>query len=102
MKGVTMSAVATDLITNLDIIEEMVNFIKQPNNDMEAFIKEYGGSNLYIPSYKTTMRNEKIIAEYKKRMGEFQLVKKLAKENQLTERQIYDITKECRETSSLF
>lgn len=98
MKGITMSA----LITNLDIIEQMIEFIKIPENDMEAFIKEYGGSNLYIPSYKTTLRNENIITEYKKRLGEFRLVQKLAKTYDLTERQIYDITKEAREAPSLF
>jgi len=98
MKGITMSA----LITNLDIIEQMIEFIKIPENDMEAFIKEYGGSNIYIPSYKTTLRNENIITEYKKRLGEFRLVQKLAKTYDLTERQIYDITKEVREAPSLF
>lgn len=90
------------LITNLDIIEQMIEFIKIPENDMEAFIKEYGGSNIYIPSYKTTLRNENIITEYKKRLGEFRLVQKLAKTYDLTERQIYDITKEAREAPSLF
>jgi len=80
----------------------MIEFIKIPENDMEAFIKEYGGSNIYIPSYKTTLRNENIITEYKKRLGEFRLVQKLAKTYDLTERQIYDITKEVREAPSLF
>lgn len=89
-------------ITNLDLFEDLFNYIKQNDVDLTAVIKEYGGTSYYIPSYKTTLRNKEIIKEYKEKLGEVGLVKRLAKENHLTERQIYDITRSVRETSSLF
>lgn len=84
-------------VTSYDMFEEFFDFIKLPTTDKEATIKEFGGSNFYIPSYKTTMRNEKIIEKYKSGTS----VKILSREYDLTERQIYDITKELR-TPSLF
>jgi Mor family transcriptional regulator len=95
MEGITMSAP----ITNLDLFEELFLFIKE--NDLNATIKEYGGSNFYIPSYKTTLRNDEIIKYYRANYGQIGLVKRLAKQYNLTERQIYDITREVRETPSL-
>lgn len=95
MEGITMSAT----LTNLDLFEELFSFIKQ--NDLNATIKEYGGSNFYIPSYKTTLRNDEIIKYYRANYGQIGLVKRLAKQYDLTERQIYDITREVRETPSL-
>lgn len=89
-------------ITNLDLFEEMFLFIKNPENDLHATIKEYGGSNFYIPSYKTTLRNDEIIKYYRENYGKVGVIKYLAKTYDLTERQIYDITKECREAPSLF
>ncbi len=86
-------------LSNLDLFEELFSFIKQ--NDLNATIKEYGGSNFYIPSYKTTLRNDEIIKYYRANYGQIGLVKRLAKQYDLTERQIYDITREVRETPSL-
>ncbi|WP_320034810.1 Mor transcription activator family protein [Halarcobacter sp.] len=89
-------------ITNLDLFEEFFKFIKKDDTDLEAVIKEFGGTTYYIPSYKTTLRNEEILKEYKKCVGEIGLTKKLSKKYNLTERQIQDITKEARQASSLF
>ena len=91
-----------EAITNLDLFEELFNFIKKPEVTLNDAIKEHGGVTYYIPSYKTTCRNDDIIKEYRKYYGETGLAKKLAKKYDLTERQIYDITKEVRETPSLF
>lgn len=89
-------------ITNFDLFEEFFEYIKRPDISINDAIKEYGGSSFYIPSYKTTLRNNDIIKYYQEHYGEVGVVKYLAKEYDLTERQIYDITKEVRETSSLF
>lgn len=97
MKGDNVSAV-----TNYDLFVEFFKFIKKDDTDLEAAIKEFGGTTYYIPSYKTTLRNEKIIEEYRKHYGEVGLAKRLAKEYDLTERQIQEITKECRTPPSLF
>ena len=88
-------------ITNFDLFKEFFDFVRNPDNDINATIKEYGGSSFYIPSHKTTFRNNEIIEKYKQDAGKVGLVKELAREYDLTERQIYDITKECR-TPSLF
>lgn len=89
-------------ITNFDLFQELFNMIKKPDTDINAIIKEFGGSTYYIPSYKTTLRNDEIIKEYKESYGQVGLVKRLARAHDLTERQIYDITKEVRETPRLF
>ncbi len=90
------------VLNNLDLFEELYNFIKNPDIDLTDVIKEFGGTTYYIPSYKTTLRNDEIIKEYKENLGEVGLVKKLSKKYHLTERQIYDITRGVRETPSLF
>lgn len=88
-------------VTNLDLFREFFEFVRNPHNDLNATIKEFGGSSFYIPSHKTTFRNDEIIEKYKAQAGKVGFVKELAREYDLTERQIYDITKECR-TPSLF
>ena len=82
-------------VTNYDLFEELFNFINNPANDLSATIKEFGGSNFYIPSYKTTFRNNKIIEQYKQGTS----VKDLTREHDLSEAQIYAITKNVREPS---
>lgn len=86
-----------DAVNNLDLFEEMFELIKLPDTDIKKVIQEYGGSSLYIPSYKTTCRNDDIIAEYKERIGEKHLVNKLAKKYQLSMSQIFKLTKTTRE-----
>ena len=89
-------------VTNFDLFEDLFNFIKNPEVTISDVIKEHGGSSLYIPSYKTTIRNAEICEEYKKRQGEKRLTKKLSKHYDLSEAQILLITKHLREPSSLF
>lgn len=91
-----MSANEAISLTNLDLFEDLFDFIKQKDIKLDDVIKEFGGSTYYIPSYKTTLRNDEIIKEYRKHLGETGLVKRLAREHSLTERQIYDITKDVR------
>ncbi len=91
-----MSANEAISLTNLDLFEDLFDFIKQKDIKLDDVIKEFGGSTYYIPSYKTTLRNDEIIKEYRKHLGETGLVKRLARDHNLTERQIYDITKEVR------
>ncbi len=91
-----MSANEAISLTNLDLFEDLFDFIKQKDIKLDDVIKEFGGSTYYIPSYKTTLRNDEIIKEYRKHLGETGLVKRLARDHNLTERQIYDITKGVR------
>lgn len=89
-------------ITNLDLIKEFFDYCKRDDVQLKDVLEEFGGSTYYIPSFKTTYRNEEIIKYYRERLGEPWLIKKLAKEYNLSERQVHDITKEVRQTGSLF
>ncbi|NOQ30012.1 MAG: hypothetical protein GQ570_02690 [Helicobacteraceae bacterium] len=81
-------------ITNYDLFLELYDCIRNSSNIKEV-LKEHGGSNFYIPSYKTTERNNDIIEAYKEGMS----IKQLRREYDLSETQIYTITKEVREPS---
>ena len=83
-------------LSNLDLFEELFNYI-QNGNTLEDTLKEFGGTNYYIPSYKTTSRNDEIIKEYKEHFGKTGLTKILSKKYSLSERQILTITKSVRE-----
>jgi Mor family transcriptional regulator len=82
-------------ITNYDIFESLFHFIKN-SNDINEVIKEYGGGVIYIPSYKTTLRNEDILREYQENIKHTGIVKKLSRKYGITERQIYTLTKDLR------
>lgn len=82
-------------VTHLDLFKELFEFIANPENDLQATIKEFGGSSYYIPSHKTTFRNNEIIEKYIQKTS----VKTLAREYDLSEAQVYAITKEVREPS---
>lgn len=89
----------TAKLTNFDLFKEFYNFVTNPQNDINATIKEFGGSSFYIPSHKTTIRNDEIIKHYKQNLGQTGIIKKLAREHDLSEAQVYAITKEVREPS---
>ncbi len=87
-------------ISKLELFEELFKFIKQDSVTMEQTIKEFGGSSYYIPSYKTTCRNDELLDEYKNRLGENKLIKKLSRKYNLSEAHVYLLTKPVRESSS--
>ena len=90
-----------DTVTNYDLFEQLFNFIKDPKTTIKDAIKEHGGTNYYIPSYKTTCRNDEIIRYYKENLGTPNLIKSMARKFNLSEPQIYAITKETREPALL-
>jgi hypothetical protein len=65
----------TSALTNYDLFEDLFNFIKNPDTTINEAIKEYGGTNYYIPSYKTTCRNDEIVQYYKDHLGTPKLIK---------------------------
>lgn len=97
-----MSTNEAAALTNLDFFQELFAFIKQDGATVNQTLKEFGGTSYYIPSYKTVARNDEIIADYRKDYGSMGLAKRLAKKYDLSESQIYAITKEVREPDSLF
>jgi len=92
-----MSTNSSLSLTNLDFFQELFDFIKQDDKTLNETLKEFGGSSYYIPSYKTVARNDEIIKEYKEGVGTMGIIKRLARKYDLSEPQIYLITKEVRE-----
>lgn len=86
-----------EMINNFDLFEDLFNFIKDPDNDINKVIKDYGGSTFYIPSYKTTIRNDELLKEYKENIQKKGIVKILSQRYDLTERQIYTLTRQIRQ-----
>ena len=79
------------MITNKELWEEFYQQIKDSEN-ISDIVKEYGGSSVYVPSYKSTYRNDDIIEDYEKGLT----IKELAKKYDLSETGVYRITKELR------
>ena len=79
-------------ITNLDIFEEFFKTI-QEGASLTKVLQEYGGSSIYIPSFKSTFRNELIVKDYQIGLTPRELAKKYS----LSIAQIYQITKKERE-----
>lgn len=69
-------------ITNFYMFEELFNYIKDSKTSLNDTIKEFGSSNIYIYSYKTTGENDEIIDEYKQNLSK-QTVRRLVKEHGL-------------------
>jgi len=88
-------------ITNLELFEELFNYIKNDKSTLNETLKEFGGSDYYIPSYKTVVRNSEIIKDYKNHYGTKGLAKNLSRKYNLSEAQIFIITKSVRESGEL-
>lgn len=50
-------------MNTLDMFEYFVEYVK--SNTLENIIKEWGGGNIYIPSFKSTYRDKHILNLYK-------------------------------------
>lgn len=86
------------MISNYEIFQETYKFIKDSESEKEV-LKEFGGSSIYIPSFKSIYRNEEIREKYThmRNEGKTGIVKKLAYEYNLTESQIFRLTKMIRD-----
>jgi Mor family transcriptional regulator len=86
-------------LTNFDLFEDFYNFVADTEHTIEDVIKHFGGCSLYIPSAKTTIRNTEIETYYRKNLGKRGLIKEIARKYDLSEAQVYAITKDVREPS---
>jgi Mor family transcriptional regulator len=90
------------MVDNIDIFTDFFEKI-QNGCTMSDVLKEYGGSNIYIPSYKTVMRDDEIREEFLQRVGRGQsvssIIKDLSREHQLSNSRVYSITEDLREPS---
>ena len=85
------------LVTNYDLFQDLYNYIKSGASEKEV-VKNYGGSSLYIPSYKNIHRNDEICEDYieLKKNNQRLIARTLAKKYELSEAQILLINKHLR------
>ncbi len=76
------------MIDNRDLFEYFVEYCKQ--HSLEEIIAEFGGGQIYIPSYKTTYRDKEIYTLYTKGKS----IKYIKKHFSLSESRIRSIIKE--------
>ncbi len=90
------------MVSTVDIFEEFFKKVKECDSISDIY-KEYGGSSIYVPSYKSVCRNEDILAEYDAMLrvgkGGSATIRTLANKYDLSVSQVYAITKEIREPS---
>jgi Mor family transcriptional regulator len=92
-------------VTTEELFLELYNSIRG-GATIEDVCKNFGGSNIYIPSFKSLGRNDELIAEYDKRIKEGQdksnILRELAIEYNLSLAHTYKIIKASKEQPSLF
>ena len=82
------------MVSNVEICDEMFNRI-QSGATKKEILQDFGGANIYVPSYKTILRDDELFEEYKK-LREAGLTQKkimlmLKQKFDLSEQQLYRI-----------
>ncbi len=89
-------------ITNFDIFFNLYERI-QKGATLKEVLQDFGGANLYIPSYKTIQRDEDIREEYQsllnKKNSKKQIMLTLQQKYNLSEQHLYKILKDERQPS---
>ena len=87
------------MINSFDIFAEFYNRVKE-SEGMADIIKEYGGANIYVPSYKGTFRNYDILKEYEEgiKLGKSSpvVIREIAAKHSLSYNSVCAIIKEIR------
>ncbi len=90
------------IINNFDLFVEFYNCVKE-SESMADVLKEYGGANIYVPSYKSTFRNRDILDEYKEELKSGKpgavIIRELSAKHGLSYNSISSIVKENRQPS---
>ncbi|MBR8463640.1 hypothetical protein KDD93_03510 [Campylobacter sp. faydin G-24] len=90
------------MLSNYDLFVDFYNRVKN-SDDISEIIKEYGGANIYVPSYKTTFRNDDIINEYETLVNNGKpasiVIREIATKHNLSYNSVQAIIKEIREPS---
>ena len=88
------------MVSTVELFEEFFKKIKECESISDIY-KEYGGSSIYVPSYKSVCRNEEILNEYEAMLKDGSygstIIRRLAGKYDLSVSQIYAITKDKRE-----
>jgi len=87
------------MINSFDIFAEFYNRIKE-SESMADIIKEYGGANIYVPSYKGTFRNYDILKDYEEgiKLGKQSpvVIREIATKHNLSYNSVCTIIKEIK------
>lgn len=90
------------MLSNYDLFVDFYNRIKD-SDGISEIIKEYGGASIYVPSYKTTFRNDDIANEYKALVNSGKsasiAIRELAAKHNLSYNSVQAIIKEAKEPS---
>lgn len=84
------------MVKNLDIFLDLFNKIKE-GATQEEICKDFGGSSIYIPSYKKTKRDSDIRKQYQslmeRKISKKQTMLQLQRQYNLSEQHLYKIIK---------
>lgn len=84
------------MVKNLDIFLDLFNKIKE-GATQEEICKDFGGSSIYIPSYKKTKRDSDIRKQYQslmeRKISKKQTMLQLQRQYSLSEQHLYKIIK---------
>lgn len=82
------------MVSNVEIFDELFERIQRGASRKEI-LQEFGGSNIYIPSYKTILRDDDIFATYqtlqKSETTQKRIMLTLSQQFNLSEQQLYKI-----------
>ena len=88
------------IVNNFDLFVEFYNCVRN-SDDISEVLKEYGGANIYVPSYKSTFRNRDILEEYKEESKAGKpgavIIRELSAKHGLSYNSISSIVKENRQ-----
>ncbi|MGG7074557.1 Mor transcription activator family protein [Campylobacter sp. 9BO] len=88
------------MISNFDLFTDFYEKIKQSESVAEV-LKEFGGSSIYVPSYKSTFRNDDITNEYNALLKSGKpctvAIREIAAKHSLSYNSIVGIIKESRQ-----
>ncbi|MBE2986636.1 DNA-binding protein [Campylobacter sp. RM12920] len=88
------------MLSNFDLFVEFYQKVKD-SEDIAEVLKEYGGSSIYVPSYKSTYRNADILDEYEQSIKDGKsstaAIREIAAKHNLSYNSVSAIIRELKE-----
>jgi len=86
-------------LTQLDILKDFIDFARDPEHDLNAILKRFGGGSIYVPTYRTVKRDEDLIADFKEGKQTQDIIRELCQKYDLSKNRVWELTKEVRNPS---
>ncbi len=88
-------------LTTMDMLEEFVAYVRDPDHDMADILKHYGGGTIYIPTYRSVMRDEELVADYRRLVDDEgkttqEAVRELCRKYELSKNRVWELTRDIR------